>query len=116
MPRTGWPSVVKTLSSGSSRPLQVTRPFSVIPQPGEMAQPSRARASRTSGRGIGAPAEMKTRSDERSWAAGTYVRSWRKGVAPMVKVTRSASMRRAAAAGFQTSSHTPVAPSTRVRQ
>ena len=67
---------------------------------------------------MGAPAEMKTRSEVTSWraSAGVDVRSWRNGVAPIVKVTRSASMRRTAASAFHTSSHTPVPPRSSVMQ
>ena len=66
MPGTGSPSLPKIFSSGSRSPLHVTRPFSVIPQPAETTQPSRARASRTSARGMGAPAAMNSRSERRS--------------------------------------------------
>ena len=116
MPGSGTPSVVNTFSSGSSRPLQVTRPFSVMPQPAEITHLSRSRASFTSWRGIGAPAEMKTRSEPMSRGACVYVRSRRNGVAPMVNVTRSASISRAASSTFQTSIHTAVAPSRRFMQ
>ena len=61
IPGSGAPSLPNTFSSGSRSPLQVARPFSVMPQPAEMAQPSRARASRTSGRGIG-----RARRDEQA--------------------------------------------------
>ena len=71
MPGSGEPSVLTTFSSGSSSPLQVTSPFSVMPQPAEIAHRSRSRASFTSWRGIDAPAEMKTRSELRSRAVRT---------------------------------------------
>ena len=89
-----------------------------MPHPAEIAQRRRFRASWTSLRGIAAPAEMNNRSDERSrWStAGEYVRSWRNGVAPIVYVTRSASISRAASSAFQTSSQTPVDPSSSVKQ
>ena len=59
---------------------------------------------------------MKSRSDDRSRVVDAYVRSWRNGVAPMVKVTRSVSISRAASSTFQMSSHTAVAPSRKLRQ
>ena len=70
MPGSGRPSVPNTFSSGSARPLLVTSPFSVMPQPAEMAQRSRSRASLTSWRGMEAPAQMKTRNEERSRVVG----------------------------------------------
>jgi hypothetical protein len=45
-----------------------------------------------------------------------YVRSRRNGVAPMVKLTRSSSISRAASSAFQMSIHTEVAPRRRFMQ
>src|SRR2546428_8584631 len=88
------------------------------PHPAEVEQQGACGAPCRALREVGAPAEMNIRSDERSrWStAGEYVRSWRNGVAPIVYVTRSASIRRAASSAFQTSSQTPDDPSSSVKQ
>jgi hypothetical protein len=78
--------VLTLLSSGSSGAVVVTAPFSVMPQPDSTAAPSRSRAERTSARGIGAPADRKTRNDWRFQRplAASSVRSLRNGVEAMV--------------------------------
>ena len=100
-------------SSGSSRRVVVTAPFSDMPQAETIAAPSVGRALATSARGIGAPAETKTRSESVASpeAATCSVRSLRKGVAPMVKVQPSSRTCRAISGAWKISCSTAVQPS-----
>ena len=63
MPGSGQPSVVVARASSSSRRVAVTAPFSDMPHAEMTAVPSVGRALPTRVRGMGAPAETKTRSE-----------------------------------------------------
>ena len=87
------PSLVEIFADGPRGPTAVTMPVSVIPQTGTSRHESSRLARSASGRGIGAPPQIKTRSDVVSWCGklGAAKVSARKGVAPIVTVMRSAS-------------------------
>ena len=91
----------------------VQTPISVMPQTATSWVPSRARASVTALGGIGAPPQVKKRSDERSasgWAPAAAQASSTKVVVPIVQVTRSSPTRRSIVAGSQASCSTSFMP------
>ena len=113
MPGRAHPSVEVAFSSGSSGRVVVTAPFSDMPQAEMIEAPRALRALVTSARGIGAPADTNTRRLG-VWVpvCSTYsVRSFRNGVAPMVKVAPSCTIWRAISAGANRSCSTALQPS-----
>ena len=104
-PGSAQPSVVKARISSSSSLIRVTAPFSVMPQAETILTPSVLRACSTSGPGIGAPAHRKVLrlGTPLPVSDNARVRSARKGVDAIVKVTPSWRMSSVAFAGSQTS-------------
>ena len=110
---TGAPSEEHTVSSESSGRVVVHTPTSVMPHTATSWVPSRARASVTAFGGIGAPPQVKNRSDDRSasgWRAAAAQASRTNVVVPIVQVTRSASTRRSIVTGSQASCSTSFMP------
>ena len=110
---TGVPSEPQTVSSVSSGRVMVQTPTSVMPHTATSWVPSRARASVTAFGGIGAPPQVKKRSDDRSapgWRAAAVQASRTNVVVPIVHVTRSSSMSRSMVSGSQASCRTSFMP------
>ena len=114
LPGSARPSVENTLSWGSLLRVMVRPAFSVMPQQESTSRFISALARCTSTRGIGAPAHTQVRSVRATRARGSSGRltmSDRNGVEPMLQVTPSRSIRRAASAGCHKSRATVLVPS-----